>query len=72
MTQPLAARRYVTGYADIGAGGSDATWQMAAGAEYAFSAARSARSGCRLVKVDDGGNGFFDNLLSGGPRRESP
>ena len=72
VTQPLAARRNVTGYADIGAGGSDATWQMAAGAEYAISAARSARSGCRLVKVDDGGNGFFDNLLSGGPRRESP
>ena len=72
VTQPLATRRIVTGHADIGAGGSDATWQMAAGAEYAFLAARSARSGCRLVKVDDRGNGFFDNLLSGGPRRESP
>ena len=72
VTQPLATRRIVTGHADIGAGGSDATWQMAAGAEYAFLAARSARSGCRLVKVDDRGNGFFDNLLSGGPWRESP
>ena len=37
MKVPLAPRWSFTGYADVGAGGSDSTWQAMGGFDYAIS-----------------------------------
>ncbi len=66
VTQPLSERWTVTGYADIGAGGSDSSWQFAAGAEYAFSPGSSAKLGYRLIKVDYHRDNFLYDMSSGG------
>lgn len=66
ITQPLAEGWTVTGYADIGAGGSDSSWQVAAGAEYAFSPGSRARFGYRLLKVDYHRDDFLYDMSSGG------
>ncbi len=66
VIQPLGERWTLTGYADIGAGGSDSTWQLAAGAEYAFSPRSSAKFGYRLIKVDYHRDDFLYDMSSGG------
>jgi opacity protein-like surface antigen len=64
---PCGERWMLSGYADIGGGGSDSTWQLAAGADYAFSPAASAKFGYRLLKVDYHRDDFLYDLSSGGP-----
>ena len=65
-TFPCGERWTFTGYADIGGGGSDSTWQLAAGAGYAFSPATSAKFGYRLLKVDYHNDDFLYDISSGG------
>ena len=66
VIQPIGERWTLTGYGDIGAGGSDSTWQLAAGAEYAFSPGSSAKFGYRLIKVDYHRDNFLYDMSSGG------
>lgn len=66
VTRPVSERWSVTGYADIGAGGSESSWQLAAGAEYAFSPGSSAKFGYRLLKVDYHRDDFLYDMSSGG------
>ncbi len=66
VSQPLNERWRVVGYADIGAGGSDSTWQIDLGAAYAFSEAIGGKFGYRLVKVDYHHDDFLYNMKSGG------
>jgi opacity protein-like surface antigen len=56
----------IVGYADIGAGGSDSTWQLAAGLDYAISPTMAARFGYRLLKVDYHRDNFLYDMSSGG------
>lgn len=57
----------VVGYADIGGGGSDSTWQFLAGVNYAISPAMTARFGYRLIKVDYHRDDFLYDISTGGP-----
>jgi opacity protein-like surface antigen len=56
----------LTGYADIGKGGADLTWQLMAGAEYAFSKDVSAKLGYRYFKVEYDKGDFLYNMASAG------
>jgi len=63
---PVSGRWTLLGYADIGAGGSDSTWQVMAGANYAISPTASAKLGYRLLKVDYHKDDFLYDMSSGG------
>jgi opacity protein-like surface antigen len=63
---PFAGRWSLVGYADIGAGGSDLTWQALAGVNYHFSPAISAKLGYRYLSVDyEESNFLYDMDTSG-------
>jgi opacity protein-like surface antigen len=63
---PVATRWTLVGYADIGAGGSDSTWQFSAGADYAVSPTATAKFGYRLIKADYHKDDFLYDMSSGG------
>jgi len=67
ITIPVGPRWSFTGYADVGAGGSDSTWQAMAGLEYAISPASNAKFGYRYFKVDYHKDDFLWNMATGGP-----
>ncbi len=63
---PVAPRWTLTAYGDIGAGGSDSTWQVMAGANYALSPKSTAKFGYRQVRVDYHRDEFLFDMASGG------
>jgi opacity protein-like surface antigen len=63
---PLGERWTLTGYADMGAGGADLTWQLMAGVDYALSRDATARLGYRYFKVEyDKGEFLYDMATAG-------
>ncbi|HET6757529.1 MAG TPA: outer membrane beta-barrel protein [Burkholderiales bacterium] len=63
---PFAERWSLVGYADIGAGDSDLTWQALAGVNYHFSPAISAKLRYRSLSVDyEKSNFLYDMNTSG-------
>ena len=63
---PLAKKWDFVGYADVGAGGSDLTYQLLAGVNWQFSKALSAKVGYRYLYQDYEQNDFkWDMALSG-------
>src|SRR5262249_44771204 len=63
---PIAPRWSFTGYADIGGGGSDSTWQALAAVDYAITPTAVAEFGYRYLKVDYHKDDFLYNMASGG------
>jgi opacity protein-like surface antigen len=63
---PFAERWSLVGYADIGAGGSDLTWQALAGVNYRFSPAISTKLGYRYLSVDYEENNFLYDMDTSG------
>jgi len=55
------------GYADIGAGNSDLTWQVIGAVEYSFSNSVSGAIGYRYLGYDFGGHAPLDDLALYGP-----
>jgi hypothetical protein len=55
------------GYADIGAGNSDLTWQVLGAVEYSFSNSASGVLGYRYLGYDFGGHAPLDDLALYGP-----
>ena len=55
------------GYADIGAGNSDLTWQVLGAVEYSFSNSASGILGYRYLGYDFGGHAPLDDLALYGP-----
>lgn len=55
------------GYADIGAGNSDLTWQVLGAVEYSFSNSVSGAIGYRYLGYDFGGHAPLDDLALYGP-----
>ena len=64
---PLSPQWSVSGYADIGGGGSDSTWQFLAGVNYAISPDKTVRVGDSLMKVDYHRDDFLYDVSTGGP-----
>ena len=63
---PIAERWTVVGYADVGGGGSDSTWQAALGAQYAYSKDVVLKFGYRYLSVDYDKGGFLYDMDSAG------
>lgn len=64
---PIATKWDLVGYADIGAGGSDLTYQLLAGVNWQFSNTFSAKLGYRLIYQDYQKDDFkWDMTTSGG------
>ncbi len=63
---PVSPGWSLTAYGDIGAGGSDSTWQVMAGANYALSGTAVAKFGYRQVRVDYHRDDFLFDMASGG------
>ena len=63
---PVATRWTLVGYADIGGGGSDYTWQAMAGINYALSPTTTAKFGYRYLKVDYHRDDFLYDMATGG------
>ena len=63
---PIAERWTFVGYADAGGGGSDSTWQAAAGAQYALSKDATVNFGYRYLSVDYNKGGFLYDMDSAG------
>lgn len=68
IQQPLSDRWTFVGYADVGGFGvgSDSTYQLAAGFNYAFSQSVSAKVGYRHLKVDYDKGGFLYDMKTDG------
>ena len=64
---PIAPQWSLVGYADLGAGGSNFTWQGIAGVNYAISPTMTARFGYRYLKIDYNRSDFLYNMATGGP-----
>ena len=63
---PIAPQWTLVGYADLGGGGSDFTWQAIGGINYAISPTTIARFGYRYLKVDYNRDDFLYNMATGG------
>ena len=63
---PIAAQWALVGYADLGGGGSDFTWQAIGGINYAISPTTIAKFGYRYLKVDYHRDDFLYNMGTGG------
>ena len=63
---PIADQWTFVGYADVGAGGSDSTWQAALGAQYAYSKDVAIKFGYRHLSVDYDKGGFLYDMDSSG------
>lgn len=63
---PVAPQWTLVGYADVGGGGSDSTWQLLAGANYAISPTATARFGYRYLKVDYHRDDFLYDMATAG------
>jgi opacity protein-like surface antigen len=63
---PLYERWTLVGYADVGGGGSDSTWQATIGAQYAYSKDVAIKFGYRYYSVDYNKGGFLYDMDSAG------
>ncbi|MCJ7440671.1 MAG: hypothetical protein MUO25_03715 [Thermoanaerobaculaceae bacterium] len=63
----LSERWFVAGYADVGAGGSNLSWQALAGVSYNFSKTVSGMLGYRYLSIDYETKGFLYDVAMGGP-----
>lgn len=63
---PIAPQWALYGYADVGGGGSDSTWQLAAGVNYEISPTATAKFGYRYLKVDYHRDDFLYDIATGG------
>jgi len=64
---PLNNQWSLVGYADIGAGGSDLTYQVIAGANWAFSDTLAAKFGYRVLSWDYEDGGTVWDMTASGP-----
>jgi hypothetical protein len=62
----LSDKWSLTGYADIGTGGSEKSWQLLAGATYRFSDTVNAKFGYRILNNDFDDPNFLQNIKIGG------
>jgi hypothetical protein len=63
---PLAPQWTLVGYADVGGGGSDYTWQAIGGVNYAISPTATAKFGYRYLKIDYHRGDFLYDMATGG------
>jgi opacity protein-like surface antigen len=63
----LSERWFVAGYADVGAGGSNLSWQALAGVGYQVSKTVSGNLGYRYLSIDYETKGFLYDVAMGGP-----
>ncbi len=66
IVHPISERWALMGYADIGAGGSDLTWQTLAGASYDFTERVSGKIGYRHLSIDYDKSDFSYDMDTGG------
>lgn len=66
LQAPIADRWTLVGYADVGGGGSDLTWQTAIGAQFAYSNDVAIKFGYRYLSVDYSKSGFLYDMDSAG------
>jgi len=66
LQTPIADRWTLVGYGDVGAGGSDSTWQAAVGAQYDYSKDVAIKFGYRYLSVDYDKSGFLYDMDSAG------
>lgn len=64
---PVAKNWNLLGYADVGAGGSDLTYQFIAGANWAFSDRFTAKAGYRYMYWDYENDGVVWDMTASGP-----
>ena len=64
---PLAERWMLVGYGDVGAGGSDLSYQLVAGVNYAASKDLSWKAGYRYLSVDYSKDAFVYDVGYAGP-----
>jgi opacity protein-like surface antigen len=57
---------WAAGYADVGAGESDSTWQVSAGVDYAISPTATTKFGYRYFKVGYQKDDLLWNMASAG------
>jgi opacity protein-like surface antigen len=62
----LSDKWTLTGYADIGTGGTEKSWQLLAGATYRFTDTVSAKFGYRILNNDFDETEFLHNVKTGG------
>jgi opacity protein-like surface antigen len=62
----LSDKWRLIGYADIGGGGSDKSWQLIAGANYDFKENMSAKFGYRIIRMDFDEPDFLYNAKTSG------
>lgn len=67
FTTPIADKWAFAGYADIGAGGADLTYQAAAGINWQFAKDYSAKVGYRYLAQDYEKDGFLWDVKMSGP-----
>ena len=63
---PIAPQWALVGYADLGGGGSDFSWQALGGVNYAISPTTIAKFGYRYLKVDYHRDDFLYDVATGG------
>jgi hypothetical protein len=63
---PLSQRWHLQGYGDVGAGGSNLTWQALGAVGYDFSKTVSAWFGFRYLSIDYDTTGFLYDMDQGG------
>lgn len=64
---PVSDNVSLLGYADVGGGGSDLTYQVMAGANWEFSKGYTAKAGYRLLDWDYEENGIVWDMTASGP-----
>lgn len=62
----LSDRWSLVGYADLGGGGTDKSWQLIAGANYRFSDKMSGKFGYRILSMDYDKTEFLYNIKTAG------
>ena len=67
VLHPVSDKVSLMGYADIGAGGSDLTYQLMGGANWQFAKTFSAKAGYRYMDWDYENNGTVWDMAASGP-----
>ena len=62
-----AERWFIAGYGDLGAGGSDLTWQVVAGGGYEFTRLLALKFGYRYLSYDYENDDFLYDMAMAGP-----
>ena len=67
VNHPVADNVSLVGYADVGGGGSDLTYQVIAGANWEFNKGYTAKFGYRLLDWDYEEDGTVWDMTASGP-----